>query len=478
MRKTKHLFLALLAVTTLSTAWASKLPGSKPDSNAAKSTYTVQWTGESNVIYTAQPQDGLTAIIVDGNSVTHNLTLTYTNGTEVIYAPNHPVNAGAWTVTANAPAGVTLENATAMLNIQPAPVYVTGAAAEIAKFADGSLAGVVTDNGVLNGVLGNDQVNHVTSAIFSDSFVGTGKTITLYYALTGDLEMLTNYVVTPSSAFYTDAGVVIPNIAPNISIGQHGIDISAYGYCTGNGYHINYHLLSGNPDQYRIDFADSRFTDINWTNLANGGTNGDIYVDFPTANVPSGDYNMSIYFRDSRYPALESNPISVTFHMNLPSTYTMPLFDNVIALVDTCNCFTDIQWYHRANAGDTWAAIPGANGYFYREEGGLTGEYFVSAKMNGVQTYTCPQTDINTLISDDNQNVTVSAYPNPTAESVTITIEGSENALHTFRVLNTLGVEMMRGAFEGDNITIDMRAYQHGNYMVNVDGVVVRVIRN
>jgi hypothetical protein len=472
MRKTKHLFLALLAVTTLSTAWASELPGSKPDSNAAKSTYTVQWTGESNVIYTAQPQDGLTAIIVDGNSVTHNLTLTYTNGTEVIYAPNHPVNAGAWTVTANAPAGVTLENATAMLNIQPAPVYVTGAAAEIAKFADGSLAGVVTDNGVLNGVLGNDQVNHVTSAIFSDSFVGTGKTITLYYALTGDLEMLTNYVVTPSSAFYTDAGVVIPNIIPNNSIGQRGFELSAYGYCTGNNYSINYHLTSGSPDQYRIDFSDARFVDVNWADLATGGANGTINITIPDANVPAGDYTMDVYFRDSRYPALESSPVTLNFHVNLPATYTMPLFDNVIALVDTCNCFTDIQWYHNGTA------IPGANGYFYREEGGLTGEYFVSARMNGVQTYTCPQTDMNTLISDGDQNVTVSAYPNPTAESVIITIEGSENALHTFRVLNTLGVEMMRGAFEGDNITIDMRAYQHGNYMVNVDGVVVRVIRN
>ena len=161
MRKTKHFFLAFLAVTGLSTAWASNLPGNGPDNDPAKTSYTVVWTGETDVIYDAHPQDGITAVYVDGDNVTHTLTLTYTNGTEV--RTTAPVNAGAWTVIANSPSGISLVGATTMLNIQPAPVYVTGAAAEIAKFADGTLIGVVTNNGVLNNVMGNDQIGHVTS---------------------------------------------------------------------------------------------------------------------------------------------------------------------------------------------------------------------------------------------------------------------------------------------------------------------------
>jgi hypothetical protein len=180
---------------------------------------------------------------------------------------------------------------------------------------------------------------------------------------------------------------------------------------------------------------------------------------------------MTVYFRDSRYPNLVSNPITVNFNINLSSSYTMPLFDNVIALVDTCNCFSNIQWYHNG------VAIPGANGFFYREEGGLTGEYFVTADMNGVPTATCPQTDMNTLISENSQSATVNVYPNPTTENVTLSISGSENVFHTYTVISTVGVEMMRGAFQGDNFTIDMRNLQHGNYMVNVDGIVVRVIK-
>ena len=467
MRKTKHFFLAFLAVTGLSTAWASNLPGNGPDNDPAKTSYTVVWTGETDVIYDAHPQDGITAVYVDGDNVTHTLTLTYTNGTEV--RTTAPVNAGAWTVIANSPSGISLVGATTMLNIQPAPVYVTGAAAEIAKFADGTLIGVVTNNGVLNNVMGNDQIGHVTSAVFDNGSLGTGKTITLHYALTSsDPTMLNNYVVTPTSQFYTDNGVVIPNMLPDNSFGQNGIDIATTGYCTGNGYNISYRLTSGAPDQFSIDFADARFSDIDWTNIS---TPGSLNITFPNADVPSGNYAMTVYFRDSRYPNLVSNPITVNFNINLSSSYTMPLFDNVIALVDTCNCFSNIQWYHNG------VAIPGANGFFYREEGGLTGEYFVTADMNGVPTATCPQTDMNTLISENSQSATVNVYPNPTTENITLSISGSENVFHTYTVISTVGVEMMRGAFQGDNFTIDMRNLQHGNYMVNVDGIVVRVIK-
>ncbi len=472
MRKTKHFFLALLAVTTLSTAWASGLSGNKPDNDPAKTTYTVQWTGETDVVYDGQPQNGISATYNDGTT-DHQLTLTYTNGT--VTTTTAPVNAGAWTVIANSPSGVSLTGTTTMLNIQPAPVYVTGAAAEIAKFADGTLIGVVTNNGVLNGVFGNDPIGHVTSAVFDNGSLGTGKTITLHYALTSsNPTMLNNYVVTPTSQFYTDNGVVIANMLPNTTYGQSGsgIDISTTGYCTGNSYFINYRLASGLPDQYRIDFADGRFTDIPWTDLTVAGQNGTMNVLFPNATVPSGNYAMTIYFRDSRYPALESNPFNVTFNVNLSSDFTKPLFDNVIALVDTCNCFENIQWYHNG------VAIPGANGYFYREEGGLTGDYYITATMNGVPTATCPQNNLTTLISDENMNATVAAHPNPTVDNVTITIDGSESFIHTYTVVSTLGVEMMRGAFEGNHFTIDMRSFQHGNYMVNVDGNVVRVIKN
>ncbi len=476
MRKTTHFFLVLLAVMGLSTAWASTLPTTP--------TYTVQWTGETNVTYNGQPQNGLSASYVDGNSVSHTLTLTFTNGTEVITSPNYPVHAGAWTVTASTNVlGVILENTTAMLNIQPATVYVTGATAERAKFADGTLNGVVIDNGVLNGVFGNDNVDVLTTAIFSDANVGSSKTITLYYALVGDANTLNNYVVSPSSQLYTTSGVVIPNMLPNTNYPaaadmetQNGIEVSTYGYCTGTGYSIAYHLISGNPDQYRIDFADNRITDVDWTDLSTAGANGTLDITLPVG-LPTGDYTMNVIFRDSRFPALESNPLTATVHANLSETYTMPLFNDVIALVDTCNCLSNIQWYHRGSAAEAWTAIPGATAYYYREEGGLTGEYFVSVTMNGVPTFTCPQTDMQTLIADESPSITVSAYPNPTTDNVNVTIDGSAANSHILRVISMMGAEIESRNFEGTTTTLDMRNYQLGNYMVSVDGMVVRVIK-
>ena len=85
---------------------------------------------------------------------------------------------------------------------------------------------------------------------------------------------------------------------------------------------------------------------------------------------------------------------------------------------------------------------------------------------------------METLITDDEQNVNVKAYPNPTTEGVTVTIVGSTQYEHTLRVISTVGVEKEYRTFTGNNTTIDMSDYQSGTYMVSVDGVVVRVIRN
>lgn len=495
MRKTKHLFLALLAVTGLSTAWASDLPGNDPDSVAAKTSFTVQWTGNNNVVYNGQQQNVLTATYVDPSDASiHNLSLTFTSedGSVVLTAPEYPVHAGTWTVEATTPqTGVTLDNAVKTLNIAPATVRVVNASAKTYKFYDGTNAAERINAGTLEvinslnqvihvGPWGNDQVSPITTAVFDNSNVGTDKTITLHFGLTD----YSDYTLDSTQKFYTNKGVILERIAPNPSVPatediapQNGLELSAHGYCTGNGYTINYHLISGNPDQYRVHFNDSRFTDVDWTWLPVTGLNGTISINLPNVILPTGDYVMSVYFRDSRYPDIESNPIAVSIHINLPPTYTMPLFDNVIALVDTCNCFSDIQWYHSTDGGATWTAIPGANGYYYREEGGLTGQYYVSAKMNGVQTYTCPQTDVTTLITDDSQGAKVAAYPNPTTEDVSITISGSDTFSHTLRVISTLGSEMECRTFEGNSTTIDMRGYHRGNYIVNVDGLVVRVIK-
>ena len=448
--------------------------------------YSTVWSGSSTTTYNSQPYTGLVAKYIDFQGNEHTPMLTFTNGSTTITTPNYPVNAGTWTVTATGEVGDVLTNTVNTLVINPAVVYVSNAVVETAKFVDGNTDAVVTNIGTLNNVQGNDVVTHNTTAVFNDATVGEGKTITLTYSLNGDSELLANYNLDPVTQVYTTNAYIIEPMTPDTNrvstedttVVEEGMDIYAYGYCSGSTYSIRYHLNSGNPDQYKIDFADNRFTDVDWTDLAIAGTDGTIDIEVPV-DLPTGDYTLTVTFRDSRFTWLESKPISVSFHVNLPETYTVVLFDNVIALVDTCHCFTDIQWYHRADASSDWYAIPGANGYYYHAtDAQLKGEFFVKVRMNGIETYTCPQTDMETLYSDNEQSVSVKAYPNPATERVTIAISGSTEPIHKLRIINNLGVEMESITFEGDSTVINMSNYQQGNYMVTVDGAVVIVIRN
>ena len=257
---------------------------------------------------------------------------------------------------------------------------------------------------------------------------------------------------------------------------QNGFEINTYGYCNDNSYRLKYYLLSGEPDQYKVEFDDNRFFDVDWTELATVGPEGTIDLEIP-ADIPTGDYNMTVFFRNSDYTAFDSEPIEVSFHVNLPETYTVPLYDNVIALVNTCECFTDVQWYHRDNSNADWQAISGATGYYYRQVGGLTGEYFVSAKMNGVSTYTCPQTDVKTLYGAPKKVAKVHVSPNPIENNATVSIEDTENLEHSLRIINVMGNVIEVRTFNGNTTSIDMGAYPTGSYMINVDGIGVKVIR-
>ncbi len=289
--------------------------------------------------------------------------------------------------------------------------------------------------------------------------------------VTEDINIVANFTSPFAIAMDTDHKAEAAN-----SEVQNGFEIYTYGYCNDNSYRLKYYLRSGEPDQYKVEFDDNRFFDVDWTELATVGPEGTIDLDIP-ADIPTGDYSMKVTFRNSKYTTFDSDPIEVSFHVNLPETYTVPLYDNVIALVNTCECFTDVQWYHRDNSNADWQAISGATGYYYRQVGGLTGEYFVSAKMNGVSTYTCPQTDVKTLYGAPKKVAKVRVSPNPIENNATVSIEDTENLEHSLRIINVMGNVIEVRTFNGNTTSIDMGAYPTGTYMINVDGIGVKVIR-
>ena len=372
------------------------------------------------------------------------------------------------------------------LTVTRAEVYVSGATVYPAKFEDGGVEAVITAHGELNGIKLSDEISHtVTSATYNDAAVGENKIITLTYELNGDADLLTNYLLKPVSEDYAEKGSIIEQIIPDneyqseaeATIVVNGIEIYAYGYCDGSDYSLKFHLKSGNPDQYKIVFDSDLIEDVDWTYLETPGKEGVITLALPE-DLPAGDYNMTVFFRDSRFDWLESAPIPASIRATVAESFVVPLFNNTIAVVDTCQCFSDIQWFYRASEEEEWEALRGATGYYYHSNEKLTGEYFVRASMNGETIYSCPQKDMDTLYGSDKAAApTVSAFPNPATDFVTVSIEGSEAQSHTLQIVNMAGVEVLNTTFEGASTRIDLANFQEGTYMVSVDGIVVKVIK-
>jgi len=85
---------------------------------------------------------------------------------------------------------------------------------------------------------------------------------------------------------------------PTIALG------SAPVVCPGAlGASVHYSATTNSPNEYRIDFADSSFTDVPWSTL-----NPDSIVFTIPSGTPSGSYSASLYVRNAT--DCESNAVS------------------------------------------------------------------------------------------------------------------------------------------------------------------------
>lgn len=442
-----------------------------------RNTYTVVWNIPSpTVTYAAAPVTGIYATYTHEEG-TDTATLTYTdNATGLI--TDRAIFAGEYTINATAlSTDFFLDPTTSatLLTIQKAQVSIDSFSVKTEKFYDGNDTAVITRMAEIAGVLGNDEIIlDDVHAHFNDATVGEGKSIIVYYGIAG--ADIRNYALDTNTYLATINGAILAQYVYE-DTANNGIAVNAMGYCAGSDT-IRYFLQSGNPDEYDLIFSEEAvaqgFTNLGWQPL-NASTPGIILIDIP-ADAANGLYTAKLVFHNSAHPNLVSDTATIGFSVNLPKTYTMPLFSDVIALVDTCHCFTDIYWFHSTDGGATWDSV--AYGvYYYQEVGGLTGQYRVSAKMNGVPVISCAQDDVATLIADETAPAKVSVYPNPAVNRASITVSNSRNDIHTLRVMSIMGVEMENTTFSGDNCQLDLSNYATGSYTVSVDGIVVRVIK-
>lgn len=436
-----------------------------------QNSYPLTWTNaNATVIYNGNAVNSVRATYVDDNGATVNALLTITDASGNTVSEARTV--GAYTITAAPvdPSYLLTGTLQTTLTIVPASVAVTGITTETAKLYDGNATAVVTSNGTPVPHYGNDDVNVNVTAQYDDASIGENKTITAYLTLTGADAY--NYTLMSSTQIVTTAGAIVAPMVFDASTGVNGIVVDAAGYCSGDASGINFFLTSGNVNQYKIDYDAAGhaegFTDVNWTNITTAGLAD---IDIPV-NAATGTYNAWLTLRNSAHPQFESPRVAVTFHVNLSRNYTMPIFSDVISIIDTCNCIdqSSIKWFHNnVYVGD---------GPYYQEVGGLTGTYHATLTMNGVSTRTCEQTDVTTLVTEaPAAKVSVSVYPNPVERRTTIGIENSDHFTHTLRVMNVLGMTLVNTTFNGDSTELDLSSFGNGSYTVSVDGIVVRVIK-
>lgn len=448
--------------------------------------YPLTWVGaDTTVVYTGVAATAVMATFVDDNNVNVPATLTYTDllGNEV-----QPVNVGYYYVNAsyvdtNYHLAGTLQ---ATLTIRPATVSATGIEVVTAKLYDGNDTVEVTNAGELSWKYNTDDVYLVTTANFVGINAGENKTIIAHPKLRGADAY--NYVLADSNIVIVTTGVIVEPMSFNGSFGggiggdglnnDNGISATAEGYCSGEATVINYSLTTGNPDQFRLAYSAQAiaagFVDVPWGAIT---TPGIVPVTVP-ANCPTGDYRVWLSLSKTvNGVTFYSDTIAVGFHVNLSKEYIKPIFNDVISIVDTCQCIdqNSVTWYHKGATETTWTNV-GTGAYYRDPSGSLNGEYYATLTINGAQTRTCVQADVATLITDE-PDVTVKVYPNPTADNVTVRVENASAFTHTYTVMNILGMTVANGTFDGDVTTIDLSSFANGSYTVSVDGIVVRVIK-
>ncbi len=153
---------------------------------------------------------------------------------------------------------------------------------------------------------------------------------------------------------------------------------------------------------------------------------------------------------------------SITYQRKKMMTRT--LWDDVITVANPDTAFASYRWYHNGTLVDTTE--------YYNEVGGLTGKYYlVATTQSGVEICSC-ESDFG-----DAPEATMSVYPNPTVEDITVAGSLIETGA-TISVIDGNGKEWLRKTVETDGCeTVNVSQMPQGMYIVKVGDKVVSFIK-
>jgi len=276
----------------------------------------------------------------------------------------------------------------------------------INKTVDGNSSAAITNVGTLTGVETTDA-NNVTvaaAANYNNAAVGTGKTITVVYTLSGSAKgnyiAPANYVITNGKI--SDVVTLSPLLTPSPG-------------CEGSGFNLDYSILTGTPKQYKITFDaatnSAGIQNVAYTDMPSSSTSGTLMINVPKKTI-DGTYHATLVMRDEL--GVESPAYSFTFTINLSADYLLTKFNRIIFVDNSSKRFTAYQWYKDG------VIINGATKQSYNDPAGLVGAYSVQVTdTKGNKILSCSK------VLNLTKAVKVIAYPSPVKASQTCTVQVS-----------------------------------------------------
>lgn len=243
--------------------------------------------------------------------------------------------------------------------------------------------------------------------------------------------------------------------------------VSKEGICPGTETYVSYAIQSGVPTEYRIEFSEvakeAGFESNDWQEV---DPEMKIAISAPE-NCAAGSYTATVVFRDEE--GEESDSMSFSFKVNLPSTLMVAIFEDVISIDNRGDRFTTYQWYHND------MKIEGATKAYYQEFGGLTGEYYVLLDAGTErESRTCPGSDWEVLTTPSE---TITLSPNPMEEEALVQINDAEEKSHTLTVINELGATLLIDTFRGNEYRLNCGKFASGKYIIHVDEKSINAIK-
>lgn len=401
--------------------------------------------------------------LIDGDTILYNVNARYRS--------RHASNLKAVDVTIETygpmAANYTLADTNVHISrINPLSIVTFDPQVQLTKEYDGNDSAIVLVPGGATNIFPFDTVDVLSLARYDSPEVGHNKQITCSWNIYGPQSG--NYTCGSATRIISnDGSIILPTEMASLTNTGELLVATAEGFCQGNNVGVRYRVAQGEPTAYNVVFSEEAlangFHNVNWT--AREAQDSVIFFAVPT-DCPEGDYTAYVTFRNDAHRT--TIPIAITFHVNIPNSYLVQVFDDVVSLDNSDLRFIDgnSQWYHNGEA------VEGSKLY-YQEVGGLTGEYSVRVNVGtATQGFVCPKT-----FSSAQKVSVIHVYPSPVVNRTNIKLQGFAEGEHQLQLFNSYGALVFSTQFSGVEYKLDLSAMPQGSYMINIDGRTAKTIK-